>query len=77
MLNVFLGYFSILHHQAMVDITRRHANICNELGVLYMNKAASSASRFGVPSENEIHLWKVSYSHFEKGIKAFDLINDR
>ena len=61
----------------MIDITRRHANICNELGVLYMNRAATNASRFGVPSDSEIKLWKISYSYFEKGIKAFDLINDR
>eukprot|EP00111_Clytia_hemisphaerica_P018019 TCONS_00053334-protein len=63
--------------QAMIDITRRHANICNELGVLYMNRAATNATRYGVPSDSEIKLWKISYSHFEKGIKAFDLINDR
>lgn len=64
-------------YQVTIDILRRHANILNELGVLYMNKAASIASTFGVPQEAEIKLWKISYNYFEKGIKTFDAINDR
>jgi len=45
--------------------------------VLFLNEASSVASQFGVPSDNEMIMWKASYIHFEKGIKAFDFVNDR
>ena len=73
----FIFYMIFILDQVTIDILRRHANILNELGVLYMNKAASIASAFGVPKDTEIKLWKISYNYFEKGIKTFDAINDR
>ena len=69
--------FIFVNYQVTIDIMRRHANILNELGVLYMNKAASIASSYGVPSEAEMKLWKISYNYFEKGIKSFEALNDR
>jgi len=61
----------------MVDITKRLGNVKNELGVLYMNKAAGLIDSGAEPSFEERELWKKSFSNFESGIRTFDVIDDR
>lgn len=61
----------------MVNLTRRLGNAKNELGVLYMNKAAATMDSGAEPSIQERELWKKSFSHFESGIRTFDITDDR
>ena len=61
----------------MVDITRRLGNVKNELGVLYMNKAAALIDSGAEPSFEERELWKKSFANFDRGIRTFDIIEDR
>eukprot|EP00794_Sanderia_malayensis_P005439 gene5439-6118_t len=61
----------------VVDVTARLGNIRNELGVFYMNLAAAVAKNYAEPSKDEQQFWRKSFDYFEKGIKAFDVIDDR
>lgn len=61
----------------MVDITRRLGNVKNELGVFYMNKAAALIHSGAEPSFEERELWKRSFANFDRGIRTFDIIEDR
>ena len=61
----------------VVDITRRLGNVKNELGVLYMNKAAALIDSGAEPSFEERELWKKSFANFDRGIRTFDIIEDR
>ena len=61
----------------MVDITRRLGNVKNELGVFYMNKAAALIDSGAEPSFEERELWKKSFANFDRGIRTFDIIEDR
>lgn len=61
----------------MVNITKRLGNVKNELGVLYMNKAATLIDSGAEPTLQERDLWKKSFSNFESGIRTFDVIDDR
>ena len=58
-------------------VTARLGNVRNELGVFYMNSASAINKGFGNPSQEEQNLWKKSFNYFEKGIQAFQVINDR
>ena len=60
-----------------MDITKRLGNVKNELGVLYMNKAAALIDSGAEPSLEERELWKKSFSNFDRGIRTFDIIEDR
>ncbi len=48
----------------------------NELGVFY-NSATMLTKNYGDPSKEEQELWRKSYEYFEKGIQAFEVIDDR
>ncbi|CAH3197129.1 unnamed protein product, partial [Porites evermanni] len=61
----------------VVNITKRLGNVKNELGVLYMNKAATLIDSGAEPTLQERDLWKKSFSNFESGIRTFDVIDDR
>jgi len=61
----------------VVNITKRLGNVKNELGVLYMNKAAALIDSGAEPTLQERDLWKKSFSNFESGIRTFDVIDDR
>ena len=61
----------------MVAVTARLGNVRNELGVFYMNAAGSVAKEYGSPSLDEQKLWRKSFQYFEKGIQAFEVIDDR
>ena len=63
--------------ELMVNLTRRLGNAKNELGVLYMNKAAAMMDSGTDPSFRERELWKKSFSCFESGIRTFDVTDDR
>lgn len=63
--------------ELMVNLTRRMGNAKNELGVLYMNKAAAMMDSGTDPSFLERELWKRSFSCFESGIRTFDITHDR
>jgi len=62
--------------QVITDLTRRLGNIRNELGVFYMNKAASITKSFGLPTNEEIAIWKKGFTFFERAIQAFEIVND-
>ena len=70
-------YVILLYLQLVIDLTRRLGNIRNELGVLFLNKSRAMAKNYGMPTDNEMMLWKLSYNHFDKGIKAFEFIQDK
>ncbi|KAM9617792.1 erythroid differentiation-related factor 1 isoform 4-T4 [Trichechus inunguis] len=62
-----------------VQVLKRMGNIRNEIGVFYMNQAAALQSERVVSksvSAAEQHLWKKSFSCFEKGIHNFESIDD-
>ena len=61
----------------MVNITKRLGNVKNELGVFYMNKAAALIDGGAEPSFQERELWNKSFSNFERGIRTFEVIDDR
>lgn len=42
-----------------------------------MNKAASMAKKYGIPSDQEVELWKTSFDYFENSIRAFEVVNDK
>lgn len=63
--------------ELMVNLTRRLGNAKNELGVVYMNKAAAMMDSGRDPSFRERELWKKSFSCFESGIRTFDITDDR
>lgn len=63
--------------ELMVNLTRRLGNAKNELGVVYMNKAAVMMDSGTEPSFRERELWKKSFSCFESGIRTFDITDDR
>lgn len=60
----------------VVDIARRLGNIRNELGVFYMNKAANLAKGYGMPTEQEMNIWKTGFTYFEQAIEAFEIVQD-
>lgn len=57
--------------------TRRLGNAKNELGVFYMNQAASLMETGTEPSNRERKLWEKSISYFDSGIHIFEVIQDR
>ncbi|XP_064125261.1 erythroid differentiation-related factor 1 isoform X3 [Loxodonta africana] len=62
-----------------VQVLKRMGNVRNEIGVFYMNQAAALQSERVVSksvSAAEQHLWKKSFSCFEKGIHNFESIDD-
>ncbi|XP_057306035.1 erythroid differentiation-related factor 1-like [Hydractinia symbiolongicarpus] len=61
----------------IIELTRRLGNVRNELGVLHMNKAALMAKKYGIPSDQEVELWKISFDYFENSIRAFEVANDK
>lgn len=63
--------------ELVVNLTRRLGNVKNELGVFYMNKAASLLDSSSEPSNEERELWKKSFSNFDSGIRTFDVTDDR
>jgi len=63
--------------ELMVNLTRRLGNAKNELGVLYMNKAAAMMDSGTDPSFRVRELWKKSFACFESGIRTFDITHDR
>ena len=89
-LSIFSWHFSVSLYDAalqlcttstklplVVNITKRLGNVKNELGVLYMNKAATLIDSGAEPTLQERDLWKKSFSNFESGIRTFDVIDDR
>ncbi|XP_037542294.1 erythroid differentiation-related factor 1 [Nematolebias whitei] len=61
------------------QVLKRLGNIRNEMGVYYMNQAASMQSEKEVKkavSSAEQELWKKSFGFFEKGLKDFEAIGD-
>lgn len=62
--------------ELVVNLTRRLGNVKNELGVFYMNKAASLLDSSSEPSNEERELWKKSFSNFDSGIRTFDVTDD-
>ena len=60
----------------MVNLTRRLGNAKNEIGVLYMKKAAAIMNTEPKSSNEERNLWKKSFSYFESGIRSFEAIDD-
>lgn len=63
--------------ELVVNLTRRLGNVKNELGVFYMDKAASLLDSSSEPSNEERELWKKSFSNFDSGIRTFDVTDDR
>ncbi|XP_034040596.1 erythroid differentiation-related factor 1 isoform X2 [Thalassophryne amazonica] len=71
-----------LKHQAsdhLPQLLKRLGNIRNEMGVFYMNQAATmqtekEAKRSVSVAEQEV--WKKSFDFFEKGMKDFEAIGD-
>lgn len=61
----------------LTDLSRRLGNIRNELGVLYMNKAALITKQYGKPSDEEMAYWKRSYTLYEGAIVSFKTVSDR
>ena len=60
----------------LMSLTRRVGNVRNELGVYYMNCAICTMDSGDCPSAQEQELLKKSYTCFEKGIQAFQAIED-
>ncbi|XP_028324227.1 erythroid differentiation-related factor 1-like [Gouania willdenowi] len=61
------------------QVLKRLGNIRNELGVYYMNQAATMHTEMEVKksvSEAEQNMWKKSFAFFEKGMKDFEAIGD-
>ncbi|XP_029844303.2 erythroid differentiation-related factor 1 [Ixodes scapularis] len=58
------------------QLTRRLGNISNELGVFYMNQAARIFNEQEHSSEQMEQLWAKSQECLEKGVDAFDTLND-
>ena len=44
---------------------------------MYMNKAATVSKTYGLPSEEEMALWKRSFTLYEGAIMSFKLVGDR
>ncbi|XP_064630456.1 erythroid differentiation-related factor 1-like [Lineus longissimus] len=74
-----LGLFNKMEGDASrkANIIKRYGNVRNELGVHYMNQAAALAQEKGsgdaCPWKD---LWTQSFSSFQSGIQAFEMIND-
>ncbi|KAK1164404.1 erythroid differentiation-related factor 1-like isoform X1 [Acipenser oxyrinchus oxyrinchus] len=76
---VVSGDFKEQSPEQLNQVLKRLGNIRNEVGVFYMNQAATvqteRAENKSV-STAEQELWKKSFSCFEKGIKDFEAIGD-
>nr|CAD7574546.1 unnamed protein product [Timema californicum] len=59
------------------NLWRRLGNIENELGVLYMNQAASKVQAATANSSELIELFQNSLKHLESGILAFQKVQDQ
>uniref|UniRef100_A0A671LGE2 Erythroid differentiation-related factor 1-like n=1 Tax=Sinocyclocheilus anshuiensis TaxID=1608454 RepID=A0A671LGE2_9TELE len=74
------GVLKDLGQEQLGQVLKRLGNICNEMGVFYMNQAAAmQAERQGVRRSvcvAEQELWKKSFSCFEKGMQDFNAISD-
>ncbi|XP_023226950.1 erythroid differentiation-related factor 1-like [Centruroides sculpturatus] len=57
-------------------LVKRQGNICNELGVFYMNQGTRLWNETGKLMDKISELWKKSHSFLERGIKAFQDVND-
>ncbi|XP_064465942.1 erythroid differentiation-related factor 1-like [Ornithodoros turicata] len=57
-------------------LTRRLGNISNELGVFYMNQAARIFNELEYSNEQVEHLWAKSQECLERGVEAFEMLND-
>ncbi|XP_053731650.1 erythroid differentiation-related factor 1 isoform X1 [Synchiropus splendidus] len=63
----------------LAQVLKRLGNIRNEMGVFYMNQAATMLSEKEVRcsvSAAEQEMWKKSFAFFEKGMKNFEAISD-
>ncbi|XP_048406831.1 erythroid differentiation-related factor 1 isoform X3 [Stegostoma tigrinum] len=65
--------------EQLTQVLKRLGNSRNEVGVFYMNQAATVQTE-GTASKGitmiEQELWKKSFSYFEKGIQDFETIED-
>ncbi|XP_071336443.1 erythroid differentiation-related factor 1 isoform X1 [Trachinotus anak] len=79
--------FELLDSEALKDnasdqlaqVLKRLGNIRNEIGVYYMNQAATMQTEKEVKksvSVAEQEMWKKSFAFFEKGMKDFEAIGD-
>ena len=41
-----------------------------------MNKAANLAKGYGMPTEQEMNIWKTGFTYFEQAIEAFEMVQD-
>ncbi|XP_041116798.1 erythroid differentiation-related factor 1-like isoform X2 [Polyodon spathula] len=76
---VVSGDFKEQSPEQLNQVLKRLGNIRNEVGVFYMNRAATVQTERAVNqtvSTAEQELWKKSFSCFEKGIKDFEAIGD-
>ncbi|MBN3287831.1 EDRF1 factor, partial [Polyodon spathula] len=76
---VVSGDFKEQSPEQLNQVLKRLGNIRNEVGVFYMNRAATVQTERAVNkavSTAEHELWKKSFSCFEKGIKDFEAIGD-
>uniref|UniRef100_A0A671LHF6 Erythroid differentiation-related factor 1-like n=1 Tax=Sinocyclocheilus anshuiensis TaxID=1608454 RepID=A0A671LHF6_9TELE len=76
------GVLKDLGQEQLGQVLKRLGNICNEMGVFYMNQAAAmQAERQGGEVRRSVcvaeqELWKKSFSCFEKGMQDFNAISD-
>lgn len=70
---------NVLSNKSKKDFDRlvkRQGNIYNELGVFYMNQGTRLWNETGKLMDKILELWKRSHSFLERGIKAFQDVND-
>ncbi|XP_064116065.1 erythroid differentiation-related factor 1-like [Macrobrachium nipponense] len=62
--------------QTFFHLLRRLGNVCNELGVMYMNQSAKLCEEENVGFEASKELWSKSAELLNRGIEAFTQVGD-
>ncbi|KAK8734703.1 hypothetical protein OTU49_005943 [Cherax quadricarinatus] len=62
--------------QAAMVLSRRLGNVCNELGVMYMNQAAKMCEEKNIGFQDTEELWQRSAEILNRGIEYFSRVSD-
>lgn len=62
--------------EAYLSLTRRLANVCNELGIHRMNQGIEIWNATAILNERVEKLWKNSEKHLTSALKSFEETND-
>ena len=61
----------------LVELTKRLGNVRNELGLFYMNCGVEKSRGTREIGSEVQELWNKSLEYFNRGIRAFQALDDR